>query len=312
MAYDGRMSQIPFAFHNLHGPDKNVQHRHTTIDIFLDNVRGGIGGFNELSVSDRAYLKAAARRRGLLSYVQGFNGIVWNPKALRANSLTPFRIQPGGYIGADGVHTAKGGDDDRRVGPARWVIRGDFTVMGTGFTFEFDVTHLVAKAFTTQKFRQRLWRLSVDAIGNAVRRGDGILVGDMNNGRPIDIPGVADRFVNIGKTLGGAAYDQARLWGRITVSGISQFSTPSDHDGVRGTLNIPDGTPSPAPVAPKPVAPVKVPVKHVVRFDPRKWRSLGAPVKHPFAPRSRAWKRRHPTLWKRIVSFQTAWKRKHG
>ena len=288
---------IPVVTHNLHGPDKNPDRRHTTIRKFLDMSRGGLGGFNELNPKDRAYLKSEAAKRDLNVYIGGLNGIVWAPAVVKKRKIRLKKIMTGGHVGADGVATPQKGDDDRRVGPSRFAAYGEFELVMGSDPFEFDVTHLMARAFTAHRWRIPLWRRSVVSLADGVQCNRGVMIGDMNTNNGVDLAGIPDRAVNIPATMGHQHYDQMREWGNLNVHSTVTFEDPSDHKGVRGLLTIPvnhDGSAIPSdPAKPSKPAP-----------KPRTVKRLPKPVRHPWAKRSRRWKLRHPVKWRKIVAWR--------
>jgi hypothetical protein len=272
--------------------------------MFLRRATGGIGGFQELNPRDRDYLKSEAGRVGLRVYIYGTNGIVWAPRVLTCNRITPRRIMVGGNVGADGVATARRGDDDRRVGPHRYCLYGDFSPVSVpSWDFEFDNLHAMARTFTAHRWRLPLYLRSIRNAAEGVRLGDGLMVGDFNDPRYRDLPGVPDRAVVTPVTFGrNARYDQAREWGRVNVvdGSVRVERTGSDHLLLYGEVDLMTSEkPSPPPVRlPRP-------------GDSRvAWRKHGAPVRHPWAKRSARWVRRNRKTWARILRWRKAYLRR--
>lgn len=302
--------QTKLAVSNLHGPDKNQGRRHKTIEMFFDAVKGGIGGVNELNPKDRAFFKAAAARHGMNVQIVGLNAIAWNPRVYKVSKPRIKKIMQGGHVGADGVHTAKPGDDDRRVGPNRYGIYFDVTVIVFGFTFEFDITHTMARAFTKHKWRIPLFRKSIERLGDGVQRGDGIMVGDFNTNPPVNLPGVADVNVPAPPDMGRQHYTKILRWGQhIFVSSVKGVNTPSDHDMLIGLITIyKDARDSLGPAVnprPKPASVSSLPKPGNGRIN---WKRYGAPVRHPWA----RIKRRNKRLRSRIIKWRAAYRRRRG
>lgn len=232
--------QAPIVVHNLHGgPEKDKKRRRRTIRMFLHAAKHGVGGFNELAKRDRRYIKAEAAKRGLRIFIYGDNGVVWDPALLEARKPRIKKIMTGGHVGADGVATAKKGDDDRRVGPNRYAIYIPFKVIAHGLTFEFVVTHAMAKSFTTARWRIRLFRKSIRSLADDIRKASGLLVGDLNSKEYVNLPDVLDVPVHTPPTFGKSRYDQILRWGPdIAVSKVNAVETPSDHDMLVGTVTF--------------------------------------------------------------------------
>lgn len=234
------MIEAPFAFHNLHGGgEKNRGTRKRIIVSFLNSAKGGLGGFNELHPRDRLYMRRQAKARGLKVRFFGKNGAVWNPELLKLNDKRVKKIMTGGHVGADGVATARLGDDDRRVGPNRYALYLDFTVMVVGLNFEYVVTHLVAKSFTQHVWRRLIWRKSVRSLAAGTRQKDGVLSGDMNSPDYIDLPDRLEVPVKTPPTHGRRRYDQILRWGpHIDFEGMEVANTPSDHHKIVGRIKF--------------------------------------------------------------------------
>lgn len=295
----------PVVIHNLHGPDSSVDRRHRTIFSFLKAVEGGLGGFNELNSSDLAYLRDEATRLGLKVFRHGEDGVVWDPSIFTAGTARVKKIMTGGFVGADGIHTAYAGDDDRRVGPNRYAIYIPFEIKAVALKFEFVVTHTVAKAFTTEVWRLGLFRRSIASLGAGIQLDDGILVGDMNKPTAINLPHLMEVPVKTPASMGNAHYDQILRWGsHISVRNVSAVNTPSDHHMIVATASFyRAGVVSVPSTVPK----VVLPKPGDSNVD---WLKQGAPVRHPWAERSPRWKRRHKRLWARILKWQTAYRRR--
>lgn len=323
-----RLVQMPIVVHNLHGPDKNKDRRHKTIRQFLDEAKGGIGGFNELNTGDRAYIKAEAAKRGLNVLIHSYNGMVWDPTKIQTATKPRLkRIMVGGYVGADGVATPRKGDDDRRVGPNRYAIYMPCEVIGLGIRFEFDVTHLMAKWTTTAKWRAKLAAKSIVSFGAGVYSKNGVAVGDMNTDDYIDLPGVDDIPVKTPDTFGRRKYDQILRWGaHIYIHAVRAINTPSDHHMLKGTITfyrdpevkVPGGmvnpeprpsTPKPEPTPTKPKPAIKLPKPGDSKAN---WKKQGAPVAHPWASRNKSWIRRHKRVWAEIGRWQAAYLRRYN
>lgn len=304
----------PIVLHNLHGPDKNVGHRHNTITAFLNAVKGGIGGFNELNAKDAAWFRDEVAERRLRFYRHGQIGAVWDPTVFAlAGKPRVRKIMQGGHVGADGTRQ---GPDNRRVGPNRYGVYVPLTVIVVDFDFEFDVTHLMARSFTAHRWRIPLFRRSVNELADGVLSENGILVGDMNSPRALNLPGVADVAVRAPATMGRQHYDQILRWGQhIFVHGVKAVNTPSDHHMLKGLITFyrdpqdhliaPPTTPTPN--APRPSGSLPKPGTSGVR-----WRRYGAPVRHPWAKKykTKRFKRRRPRLSRRIERWKAAYRRR--
>ena len=293
---------FPIAEHNLHRPGGTTARR-VSITRFLDHAKGGMGGFNEFNSADIGFMHQQATARGLSVYSYGTNGIVWDSTVVRKLRITPRLISHGGSVGADEV---KGQGGDQKVGPNRYVLIGVFTPIKFNKPFEFDVTHMAHQAFTKMKWKAPLWFRSEKRLAHWITLKDGMLTGDTNRGPVLNLAGVNDVAEAAPPTFGGARYDKFVRWGDTDITNIGEFHTPSDHNGLKGVLHIylgvgikPSGTP------------VRPPIKSREKYDPKRWRALGAPVPHPFAQRTARWKRAHPAMWRKILAFQTKWKATH-
>lgn len=308
------MVQSPFAVHNLHGPDKNVGRRHTSIEMFLNRAKGGIGGFNELNSKDRSFLKDEAAKRRLNVQIVGANGVVWDPSVHRVGKPRVRKIMQGGHVGADGVATPKKGDDDRRVGPSRYGLYFPVYTYAVALEWEFDVTHTMARAFTLHKWRIPLYRKSIRSLADGVLEPNGLMTGDFNTNPPVDLPGVNEVNVPVPPDMGKQHYTKVMRWGQhIHVGKVYEQNTPSDHDLLYAKLTFYRIAQDKlqAPAQPKPVKPAKAKPKLPQPGDGTvKWRKYGAPVAHPWMERPTKWKRRHKKLWIRIGKWQAAYLRR--
>ena len=231
--------QMVLTLHNLHGGgEPNRDRRKKIIIEFLNATRGGMGGFNELNRAERKFFKSEAKHRGLKTFIYHQDGAVWDPNRIKVRKKRVKKIMTGGFVGADGVSTARRGDDDRRVGPNRYAIYFD-CFSGNAVEFEFVVTHLMAKSFTQHTWRVRLLHRSIKSLSSGIRKKRGVLVGDMNSKEYIDLPGVKDTPEKTPPTHGPRRYDQMVRWGEgIDVVQIEGEETPSDHDMVKGILKL--------------------------------------------------------------------------
>lgn len=225
------VEQAVLVGHNLHGggeKDRNV--RRLIIDKFLNASAGGLGGFNELHRGDRRYLKKQAKRRKMKVFYAGKDGAVWDASKFRLRKKRVKKIMTGGYVGADGSSTARRGDDDRRVGPNRYCIYLEM-LSPNSVIFEFDITHLIAKSFTSYPWRRFLFRSSVKSLASGIRAKNGVLFGDMNSKDYIDLPGIKETVEKTPPTLGKQRYDQFIHWGKqVEIAKVKDVETPSDHD----------------------------------------------------------------------------------
>lgn len=314
--------RVPWATHNVHGPDKNAEHRRKALRQWLNAIKGGYGGINELSSRDYAYLKHEAAIRGLDVHIYGQNAIGWAPHVIHMTDVRSRKIMTGGNVGADGVATSKKGDDDRRVGPSRYCMYGQCTPVAFRFEHEVDEIHTMARAFTKHRWRIPLFRRAMKKVGAGITRKHGIIGGDVNTNDydEFNLTGVDEHVVKTPGTFGHNRYDQIRVWGSLRVTNVREEATPSDHDMVKATvlIPIPDGT---VPVEPDepgtPPAPHPKPKPKPKPFGPKpgaghvNWRKYGAPVRHPWATRSARWKRRHKRLQRRIVAWKADYIRTH-
>lgn len=302
--------QTKLVVHNLHGPDSNQKRRRDTIVAFLNAVEGGIGGFNEFSTRDLAYFTAEVAKRKMKFHRAGLNGIVWNPSVYKVGKPRLKKIMTGGHVGADGVHTAKPGDDDRRVGPNRYGIYYPCEVIVFGLEFEFDVTHTMARAFTAHKWRIPLFRRSINALGDGVIEDDGIMVGDFNTNPSINLPGVEDVNVPAPADMGRQHYTKIIRWGKhIAISNVKDVNTPSDHDMLVAVVTFykepRTNLSAPSDPGPKPAVGSSLPKPGDSRVN---WKKYGAPVSHPWA----SLKRRRKRLRARITKWRAAYRRRLG
>lgn len=304
--------QAPLVIHNLHGPDPSATNRHKTILAFLKAADGGLGGFNELRTADRTFIRNEAAARKMRIFIAGEDGMVWDPTKFSNGKARIKKIMTGGHVGADGVATAKKGDDDRRVGPNRYGIYLPLRVIALGLDIEFDVTHTMARSFTKNKWRLPLFKRSIVSLGAGVQEEEGIMVGDMNSPAYINLPGVADVPVPTPPSMGRARYDQILKWGKhILVSSVRSVNTPSDHHMIVATVTFYRSAKSPQPPTTKPTSPhATKPTLPKPGNSGVSWRKYGSPVAHPWAKRSASWKKRHRTTWAKIVKWQAAYRRR--
>jgi len=301
----------PIAVENLHGPDKNVGHRHGSIIALLDAANGGIGGFNELNSKDKSFLTAEAKKRGLAVRSAGLNGMVFDPTKFSVGQPRIRKIMQGGHVGADGTSA---GPDNRRVGPNRYGLYWPVTVLALDFTFEFVVTHTMARAFTLHKWRQPLFWKSIRSLADGVLDEDGVMMGDFNTNQVVDLPGVADVNVPAPPDMGKQHYTKMMRWGkRIFISALKAVNTPSDHHMLKGTITLyrePQGhlTAPPASHVPTPKpSTLPQPGTRGVR-----WKKYGAPVAHPWASKYKRprFKKRRPVLAGKIARWKAAYRRR--
>lgn len=141
----------------------------------------------------------------------------------------------GGFVGADGV---PGVGDDRRVGPSRRALKWVGKFNDTEERFMVIAVHKMARAFTLHKWRQKLWWNSTRNVSRFVNRSikwypRGFIAGDENAPFYVDYPNLDDRAVKTPATHGKQRYDQVHLFGDLIAEGMTEFYTPSDHDGLR-------------------------------------------------------------------------------
>lgn len=276
---------VPLAYTNVRAPDP-IDQRHATITATLDRVNAkgeGLAAFVEANL-DQAYIRAAAASRGMSTVGAGELAIVYDrTRYALARPPGNVRIMVGGHVGADGVATPRKGDDDRRVGPSRWLLSVELTILGAAAEFGLDLWHPLAQVDTSNKWRRALWAASarIAGIQIAARRRltpNRLLIGDTNRNIPrVDIPGLPEVEVPSPATMGRARYDRAHRMGALTVAGnrLTAFSTHSDHKGLEGTLVVPTGPSSSAPVS----TPTQPPA---VRPAPPKPAKLRRPVPFPW------------------------------
>lgn len=235
-----KLVQAPLAVHNLHGgPEKSRWRRRRTIRNFLKASEGGLGSFNELNPRDRTYLKHKAACRGMMVFIHKSNGAVWDPELIKVKKKRVRKIMTGGHVGADGVATPRSGDDDRRVGPNRYALYLACQVLSIDLEFEWVITHLMARSFTSARWRQPLFRQSVASLAEGVRKPNGLLVGDMNSPDYIKLPDILETPEPTPPTFGRKRYDQILRWGpHIDVVNVTEVRTKSDHDMLTGIVKF--------------------------------------------------------------------------
>lgn len=303
---------IPFAEHNLQSPDSYLLRRESMREA-LNHMRGGCGVLNEIHGSDIAYLGAQASLRGLAVYRYGSNAVLYTPRLIKLDFKRAKLLMRGGYVGADGVATPRKGDDDRRVGPNRYMLQAGLTIKSINFRFQLNGTHKMAKKDTTHKWRRPLWERAFavggDLIADALdTHPTAITSGDLNSRDYRDWPGVPDVVIRTPATYGkGAHYDQVSATGRVRVTDVTTFVTRSDHKGVKCLLHFSHAyAPLKAALEPKRVKKAVAVKAKKVKVN---WLRRGAPVKHPWAGKSPEWKRRNPRLWRRIVAWRKAYRK---
>lgn len=306
MSTDVRVAHI-----NVHQPANDATRRYNIDGVVNYVLAGGVGTLNEIGKpADHAYI-ASLRDKGVNSYVYGELGVLWNTQRFARVSATQYRIMVGGHVGADGGP----GGDSRRVGPSRFVVVVVLQERSTGIKFQVCVTHLVAKADTSAKWRQGIRAASIRVAGLRIsalnkQYPNGLLNGDMNFAGPrLDFPYLAEIQLPLLRTMGGMHYDRGFVWGETKLVGsMETFTRRSDHLGFVYTVRIGDGVSVDVP----PVSNVgtgRVVVKPVPKPKPAPKHFPGAPVKHPWASKSRSWKRRHGRLWRKIVIWRKHHKR---
>jgi hypothetical protein len=300
--------RIPFVVHNVERPDNTADRRYS-LRVAISKMEGGAGVLNEIHSADLAYLGAQAHHYGLSVYRYGTNAILWNRNIARLEFRRTKMLMRGGYVGADGVATPRKGDDDRRVGPNRYMLQVGLYFPEINYRLQIDGTHLMAKKDTSAKWRRPLWEKSVQVGGDLIADAldthpNAIIAGDLNSREYRDWPTVPDLVIKTPSTHGASAhYDQIAAVGRLRVTNVKRFKTRSDHWGIVCTVHLSNEY-SPLIKALEP--------KKVKKPTPvTNWIKQGSPVKHPWAKRSALWKRRHPVLWRKILRFQAAWRRKN-
>lgn len=299
---------VPLAVHNLHRPAR-IASRRDSIVKFLDAARHGIGGFNELNADDAFFLRSEARLRDLEVRIKGTNGVVWDSSLFTSHGLRKKKIMQGGRVGADGVATPQPGDDDRRVGPNRYCLYFLFEVVANGLRFELAITHLMARAFTLHKWRQKLFWRSVDSAADGILETEGVMIGDFNLDPYLDLPGIDNANVEVPPDFGKRRYTKILVWGdHILIGDVRAIDTPSDHHLLVGSARLstlpinkqffpdPDKTDIQRRLLPKPGD---------ASVD---WRKHGAPVRHPWAERSDSFKRLRKKTWSKIVKWRRAYR----
>jgi hypothetical protein len=304
----------PIAVHNLHGPDKNVGHRHASILALLNASKGGIGAFNEFNKKDLVFIRSQAKALGLTVAIVGLNGLVYDRSKFWVGKPRVKKIMQGGHVGADGT---KAGPDNRRVGPNRYGIYFPVKVLEINFDFEFCVTHLMARAFTLHKWRQKLFWRSVASLGAGVLDRDGIMTGDFNTNPPVNIPNLGEVNVPVPADMGRQHYTKMMRWGKhIYIAPMKDVNTPSDHDLLKSTVTF--YRTEQAHLVPAPTSPTPTPKPHEVVTLPKpgnsrvKWKKYGAPVRHPWAKKYTrpSFKKRRPRLYAKVARWKTAYRRR--
>lgn len=229
------MRDINGMTHNLKKDLKDPELRRRAGNVALSHCRKGIGVLNEINSNDVAYLTSRLRFYKLRWVRKGEMAIVWDPNYITMDAWTWRKISDGGYIGADGV---KGVGDDRRVGPSRYALKFKGKVISDRTPIMVIAIHKMAKAFTEHKWRQRLWWRSTRNVARFIRRSlkrypNGFIAGDENAPFFVDYPGLAEVNTKAPATFGRRHYDQVLTFGAFTALDIQEFSTPSDHNGLR-------------------------------------------------------------------------------
>lgn len=234
------MKPIRGMTHNIEGTDSPAK-RQASFRKAVSYCIGGIGVLNEINPADLAHHRAHLKAHNLRWFRRGQNAIVWDPRVIKKNRLRSRVIMVGGHVGADGV---AGQGEDRRVGPSRNALKFLGTVIESGDSIMVVCVHKVAKAFTTERWRERLWRASTRRTARFVMRSiknypHGFIAGDENAPFIVNYPGVPDHRVETPPTHGQhSRYDQVHPFGKLVVNEVTEFLTASDHGGLTWQMHV--------------------------------------------------------------------------
>ena len=226
-----------FVFQNVERPDSAAQNA-STLQKVLNN--SDLCALNEAQeVSTRNWIKKR-QPNGWKSYMSG--ELILGYKAAKFTGAGHgYRlIMTGGNKGALGS-SAK---DKRRRGPNRYYQVMNYKEVSTGKMVRHVNTHLIAKAFTTAKWRKPLHRQSVTNLRNAVQAlrkskpGWPIIVsGDMNTTATLNL-GPGFKRVACPPTFGKRRYDHIYVCGKVSIDQIRALSTYSDHKGLKMRVRL--------------------------------------------------------------------------
>lgn len=224
------MTRYSFLHLNL-GPDarRRAQSMHAAIE------RGGADliGVNECDTSARraAYEHEA---EGWHWWLPGADGFLWHERRVTIRARTSRRIMAGGWRRVGRVKRR------RRLGPDRWARAARFDVDGQ--LVLHVQAHLMAKSFTTHRWRQPLWWASVLALriylGWLMRRNPGVPVVctlDANTERDFSLGRYMSDVSGELDTYGRRDYDRAFVDNRggVRLVSIRRVTfTSSDHKGL--------------------------------------------------------------------------------
>lgn len=221
--------------HNIKKDLRDPRLRRAAAKEALSHCRGGIGGLNEINADDVPYIKSILIMYKLTWYRRGELAIVWDPRVIKIRRASWRLISHGGYVGAD---ETPAGPDNRRVGPSRYALKARGHVVSDGTPLQVVLVHKIAKAFTEHRWREKIWRRSTRRTSRFINRSlknypNGFIIGDENAPFLVDYPNLLDVAVNTPPTMGRKRYDQVHTFGAFFAINVSEFDTPSDHNGLR-------------------------------------------------------------------------------
>jgi hypothetical protein len=231
---------------NVEAPDSAPLNADTIRDIA---ARADVATFNETAeASTHAVIRSLP---GFGSYIgkgsANENAIIWRLDQFELVYATERVVMIGGHVGADGKATPQKGDDDRRVGPNRSVVRVTLRQLSTGRLVTIATHHAIAQSDTKNK-----WRRGLRSRGFAGVRAEMllarrqfptaaiILTGDMNTVGRI-VFGFGEREVWTPVSYGRVRYDRLFVLGALTVTAVFAFRTNSDHKAVSVTITLTGG-----------------------------------------------------------------------
>lgn len=221
--------------HNLAGHIEDPDLRRVAGRAALRRCINGIGVLNEINPKDAAYYRKYMRANGLTWFRRGQVAIVWDADLLQVHACGIRRIMKGGHVGPGG----------KRVGPNRYMLKWKGHFVGDSKARLMVLgTHLMAKSDTEHKWRRPLFARSVRNAGLYIKRSlknypDGFIAGDMNKLKYVDFPFVDEEHVITPPDFGRARYTQVHTFGKLRVTNVQEFTTPSDHDGIEFDAVLP-------------------------------------------------------------------------
>lgn len=226
-----------FVFQNVEKPDSPAQNASTLRKVAANCDLGALNEANDGAVT-RAIKKL--QPNGWRWYLAGENALIFKSAKFTGAGHATRLIMAGGRTGASGSSAR----DKRRRGPSRYYQVMNFKERSTGKMVRHVNTHLIAKAFSTEKWRKPLHNQSVRNLRKAVqalrksRPGWPIIVtGDMNTNKTLNL-GPGFKRVSTPPTFGRQRYDHIYICGKVSIDHVRTLTTYSDHKGLKMRVHL--------------------------------------------------------------------------